>query len=479
LLSSLKRKPIIPGPTTIRFSSITSQAVCLRCAAGLVLLAVLLNNSAHAAAWDWGSEFRLTGSYNDNPTLAVNDDPDGTARDIQTTRSLLALAELQIIRAAPSSSIVFEPRVTRSYYPDKELSQLEQTNWYMDARGFWLQRRSSVSLGFRYQDAGILSTEDTFDNETGGSNLRVDDKRQLISLSPNFSWDITQRDQISIGSTWSETDYQLDFTGRADLKYNTATLSYQRSFSERHSLGFLAGAYTNNSEQLQFIFAPTIATNETDGINLSIDYNYSISEDMDLALNFGRQESDSATSGGVIAADLDNATALLGDNCATISENVGADPLPGTGLLLFLYTDCTRTFKSTQYRLNLTKRYERTEFNFGIFQSIVPGSTGVPQERLQLSVRGTHQLTEKVTLTARLLANDQTSIGFDNFTRESRNLRADINSDWLLTPRWAVGALYVYRNRKRVGARADLTEIIADSNEMGFYIRYNWESPEL
>jgi hypothetical protein len=103
----------------------------------------------------------------------------------------------------------------------------------------------------------------------------------------------------------------------------------------------------------------------------------------------------------------------------------------------------------------------------------------VPQERLQLSVRGTHQLTEKVTLTARLLANDQTSIGFDNFTRESRNLRADINSDWLLTPRWAVGALYVYRNRKRVGARADLTEIIADSNEMGFYIRYNWESPEL
>jgi len=462
--------------TTIRFSAITSQSVCLQCAAGLVLLAGLFNSPAHAAAWDWGSEFRLTGSYNDNPTLTPIENTDGTKRDIQTTRSLLAQTELQIIRATPNSKIEFEPRVTRSYYPDEELSKLEQTNWYMDARGSWQQRRTNFSLGFQYRDTGILSAEDTFDDQTGGSTLRVDDKRQLISLSPGFRWQITQQDQINIGVTRSETDYELNFTGRADLEYNTASLSYQRSFSERQSLGFLVGAYTNKSEQLQFILTPTTATNNTDGVNLNIDYNYSISEDMNLALRYGRQESDSATSGGVIAIDLDSATALLGDNCANISENVGAAPLPGTGLLLFLYTDCTRKFKSSQYRLDLTKRYERTEFTFGVFQSIVPGSTGVPQERLQVSVRGAHQLTEKVSLSGRLTANEQTSIGFDNLTRESRNLRADINADWLLTRRWAVGALYVYRDRKR---DSNLTEIIADSNEMGFYIRYNWESPEL
>ena len=307
----------------------------------------------------------------------------------------------------------------------------------------------------------------------------MDDKRQLVSLSPNFSWQISPGDQISIGATRSETDYDLDFTGRADLEYNTASLSYQRSLSERQSLGLVAGAYTNKSEQFQFILTPTTATNNTDGTNLNIDYNYSITEDMNLALRFGRQKSDSATSGGLIATNLNSATALLGVNCANISEDIGAEPIPGSGLLLFLYTDCTRKFKSTQYRLDLTKRFERTEFTFGVFQSIVPGSTGVPQERLQVSVRGTHQPTEKVSLSGRLTANDQTSIGFDNLTRESRNLRADISADWLLTRRWAIGTLYVYRNRKRDSALANQIELNADSNEIGFYIRYKWESPEL
>ncbi len=461
--------------------------------ASAAIIILLLEQSAYAAAWDWGSQVSLSGRYNDNPTLRADRlltelDPDTgelvtVAIEPESTLSTVATADLELIRATPNSSISIKPRISRNYYPDRDFSDLENTNWYLSGTGDWSRKRTRWSLSARFEDAGILSSEDTGDADTGGTTLRADDTRTKISINPGFTWTISELDQISLSSSLSTTDYDLDFTGRADADYSTASISYLRAVSARQQVGIVVGVNKNDSEKLLFRDDPIEFTNDTDGVSLSVDYIYNISEQLSVNARVGRQESDSDTSGAVVAADEQAAAIFLGNDCREVTPT-DAIP-PGFGLTQFLYKNCVRKYKSTQYEINFTRDFERSSIRIGAAQSIIPGSTGTPQERVQISLAGEREFTEKLISRAKIIASDQETVSFDNISSTNRNFRGELSLNWSFTKNWALGGEYIYRKRKKDGFSSD-TQVLSnsiesnvDSNEVGFYLRYYWEKPRL
>ena len=434
---------------------------------------LLFSEFAAAAAWDWGSQISITGRSNDNPTLVVGS---------EGTESLSTTIQGNIVRATSNSNIEITPRISRSYFPDSDFKELENTDIFLGVNSNWTRPRTRFSLNLRFDDESILSSEDRFDDDAGGTSLRADDTRNRISIAPGFTWTISELDRVSINTSFSRTDHELDFTGRADTDYSVLSISYLRSISERQQLGLVAGFSRNDSEQLRLVVdfdnntglnftRPSLNTNETDGANLNLNYVFTVSPELSLNMQVGRQESDTLTKGSAAFLIGTDPTIFLGENC-----NITPTALDDSGAFIwFEYDNCRRDVSSTQYSFDITRTFAVSKLRFALLQSVFPGATGTPVERVQASVTGDHKFSEKLTGRSRLSIWDQEAITFDNNSTTNRNLRGEFSLDWIVSRNWAVGAEYVFRERERPSSNVDASTITVDSNQFGFYIRYFFE----
>lgn len=445
---------------------------------GLVLIACsLLPGALQAAAWDWQSQVRLTGRSNDNPTLRIEDLPDGTpsAGKIVSATSLNGLVEFDLIRSTPNSRIEITPRVSRSYYPDDAFKELENTDWFIFADGAWNRELTNWNLGLRYEDVSLLSNEDQGGGGTGGSLFRVDDTRTRASIAPNFSWLISPRDTLQLGATYTEVDYALDFTGRADGDFTAFSLNYFRAFTERQNVSISAFVNQSRSQQLLNRDDPYTVENDFDGLNLNLGYTFNITEDFSASIRYGRQETDTRIDGlrfpGIDPGD--NLDTPFGQ-CADIADI-------GGGLLE--YRNCENSQKSNTYALDIDKAFELSRIGFTLSQRITPNSAGSPTERIQAQIDYERDLSERVSIDALLTAYEQKTVNTEELAQKNTNIRAEISIDWIFTRNWAVGAEYKYRFRENSTDSDILPGSIsfgeADSNEFGFFIRYFIERAEL
>ncbi|MEC9376159.1 MAG: hypothetical protein VYA80_07300 [Pseudomonadota bacterium] len=447
-----------------------------------------------AASWDWGSEVRLTGRSNDNPTLRSETFLNGDPFDIQSAESLNASVEFDLIRATENTRLTLTPRVSQNYYPDDAFKDLENTNLYLSGNSQWIQDRTNWSLGFRIEDVGLLSSEDISDIATGGSLFRADDTRSRFTINPGFSWAISELDQFSLGASLSKIDYSLDFTNRADQDLSSVSIAYQRIISPKQTLGFFALASSNESDRLLRETDPLLFENETDGISFNLDYSLEINSDLRLSARVGRQESDTKSSGVIVAkddpADVNN---NLGGNCSSIVD-IGNVPDPNdlfNPFDVFQYNDCERTIQSTILEFDLKKNFQKSDLTLSLLRSVVPNSTGTPQERNQFKVKFERKITDFLRFDTSLIAYEQESINFQNVQTKNEGIKGEIGIDWVISKNWAIGGQYIYRKREN-GRSFDLdlpegaedpniTEPLdtRDSNEFGFYVRYFIEKPEL
>jgi hypothetical protein len=427
--------------------------MCIRIKTALfaLLLACACSQNALAANWEWGSDFATAANWSDNPALSDND------LDPPTTFRVVLIYNGQIERLSQGRSWVFSPRVTRDYYPDRDFADLESTDIFLPGSFRFARQRTSFSLGYNLSRQNVLSDETTI-SDTGGSLLNSDDTLYRASLAPGFTWVMSEKDQISLGVNFSISDYDLEFTNRADSQGGGINGSYSRSLTQRQSLGFSVNVgkfKSENKRNVFFGFPPTLVPvkiiNESSSYNFTVDYGFSLSSTSSLGVKFGLQNS-----------TTDNETSEL-----------------DTGQVLPLGFGETE-FGSTTYDISYRKTTERGEFSLVASRRIVPSSNGQPQDKYDIALRGKIKFSGRLSGRYTFSAFDQQNIIFSatdgEFNSKTRFYNADFRLNWALTRKWRLNGSYRFRQRDREAGINTNESIVGTGHQIGVGIAYLWKT---
>jgi len=424
----------------------------LKTSAVILLLFCTCYQTVLAANWEWGTDLGLTSAWNDNPALSVN--------PISTFR-MVAIYNGEVSRLTPNSTFNFRPRVTRDYYPDKQFEDLQTTDFFLPGSYALRRQRTNWSLGYNLSRQSVLSDESTIADDGGLSNINADDILYRASLAPGMTWFISPKDQISISFSAFVTDYDLEFTRRADSIGGGINGSYSRSLTTRQSIGISASSSKFESENKTFLFiqpdplADPIRflakiDNDSNTESLSFDYKFQISQTSKLNLNLGLQKT-----------ETDNSVINL-ETGLPIDFGIG-----------------TSTFESTKYNIGYQKTTETGKFDVRLSRRVSPAANGQPQDRYEMRFTGDTKLTQKLTGRWQILVFEQQNILLaeteGTLNRKTRYLSTDLSLSWAFTRKWSINAKYQYRYRDRdAGINSD-EQITAKGNAINVGIRYKWK----
>jgi opacity protein-like surface antigen len=420
-------------------------------AATILLLFCTCYQNVLASNWEWGSDFGLAAAWNDNPALSV--------RQTSTFR-MVAIYNGEFSRLTPNSTLNFRPRVTRDYYPDKQFKDLQSTDFFLPGSYTLGRQRTNWNLGYNLSRQSVLSDESTLQDDGDFSQLSADDTVYRASLAPGMLWTLSLKDQINIGLTASVTDYDLEFTRRADAKGLGITGSYSRVLTTRQSIGVSASSTEFESENKTFLptFPPTDPAtaflaridNDSNSESFTFDYKFQISPTSLLKLNFGLQKT--------------------GTDNSVINLETGLPIDSGLG---------NTSFESTKYNVEYQKNTERGKFNIQLARRVTPATNGQPQDRYEIRFIGETKLSQRLAGKWRFLASEQQNIILaeteGTLNRKNRFATAELGLSWAFTRKWSIRGNYRYRYRDRdQGINSDETTT-ANSNAISVSVNYKWK----
>ncbi|MCP4832053.1 MAG: hypothetical protein GY886_07565 [Gammaproteobacteria bacterium] len=431
-------------------------------------------STVDASAWDWGSKASVSSFYRENPTLQSDD------REQPSLFSLLATYEMDITRTSGNSRFTLTPRVTRSFYPDKKNKDLENTGYYIIGRSQYIRQTITWGLSFSASQESVLSDDNSIAQD-GSRNFREDDIVHNFTLSPNFTWSITERDQFQLAFNAGVTNYDLDYTGRSDLENYSANAAYSHALSTRQKVG-LSGYYSDSTAKGEncilnlnpFIplppprFTPcdndglppglvnAFTKNKTNSLTLSFDYQFAVSSTSNLKIRYGLQQSDSTqqwrdANGNTLIANADGPS----EEIATV-------------------------YDSTSYNITFNKRMELYEFDLSARRSVQPSVEGTPQDKDQLTFNGKVKLSPRLTSELYINAWERESIFLasesnpTNFQRKTRYLQGNLSLSWLFTRKWGVSGTYTYRRRFQEKGLVEPSRL-ATSNSLQLNLTYKFK----
>lgn len=413
------------------------------------LTVILAVQTAQADSWNTKANASVSWNYNDNPTLRPADSP--LKREATSYGRARATAVLEY--ATPNLAIEIAPRVTRSFYPNKEDKDLESTNIYLDTLTEYNLQRNSLDLLFEYSHVGLLTDEfgdgSPDDPGTGapGANLRVDDRVQRYDISPQWTHQLGEKNQVSMRMVFFGSDYKLEKTNRADNQNKQLQISYNHNIDSRISFGISVLGRRFESEKLAPIPLIDInLKNSSDSIGATLDLNYLWSERTSIGLNIGRTSTNSKRD---ILLSADPTAPLLSTSESDITNTI------------FNFI-----FNHTGYR---------NTFNIVISRGIVPSSLGIENTQTTISASARRRLSERLTAVLSFNGFDQESISSQqqqSFNNKYRFLTGNASLSWRFNRSWAASGVYTYRqNSNGTGSNSQR----ADSNQLGIALTYLWD----
>ena len=413
-----------------------------------VLTFALAVQTAQADSWNTKANASVSWNYNDNPTLRPADSP--LKREATSYGRARATAVLEY--ATPNLAIEIAPRVTRSFYPNKEDKDLESTNIYLDTFTEYSLQRNSLDLLFEYSHVGLLTDEfgdgSADDPGTGapGANLRVDDTVQRYDISPQWTHQLGENNQVSVGMVFFGSDYKLEKTNRADNQNKQVQISYNHNLNNRMSFGISVLGRRFESEKLAPIPVIDInLKNSSDSVGATIDLNYVWSERTNIGLNIGRTSTNSKRD---ILLSVDPMTPVRSTSESDITNTI------------FNFI-----FNHSGYR---------NTFNIIFSRGIVPSSLGIENTQTSISVSARRRLSERLTAVLSFNGFDQESINNQqrSFSNKYRFLTGNASLAWRFNRSWATSGIYTYRQNSN-GAGSNSQR--ADSSQLGITLTYLWD----
>jgi predicted porin len=272
--------------------------------------------------------------------------------------------------------------------------------------------RSSLGLNYSFREA---ASRDTAAEDTGDFSSRT--VITTHSISPSYSYSVSEIDSISINFGYSEREYSTDEF--SDNETKSVSSSWQRQFSERLN-GYTSLSYSNYQS------GDSDTGTKNDNYNVSVGANYELSERWSLRGNIGIRYLDTKT--GTVS-----------------SSNSGSS-----------------------FDLTAAHQSELGSISFSALRSISPSSTGDVNEQDRLSVNWTRRLNERLSLgiSSRYI---ETTSATESSNNKRENFNISPNLTWNITPKASLKFDYRYRQQKRTN------QATAEGNSVNLSFTYDWQ----
>jgi hypothetical protein len=362
---------------------------------------------AQAAEWSLTSTLNPTSKYDDNVFLSDTNKQDSFQFQIKPT--LIGSYALENVDYSLSLGYAIDRYLSLSYL-DRENPFINFNTSHRSERSTW-----GLSAGY-VQD----STRNDAEFDTG--NFRTESTVTTRSLSPSYSYQLTEKDSLSISGGYTERTYSTDDYG--DNESVTLSTGWQHQFSERLSSGFNFSATNYQSER-------SFTSTDNDIYNLGATLNYQITE------------------------------------LWSLSGQLGMSKLNGEQTILGFKDDSTSS--GTSYNMTANRKGELDNFSITIFRGLTPSSTGQVNEQDRISASYSRKLTE--TISASLNTSYQeTSSALQDSTNDRKYLNFSPSIKWQFERNLGLSLGYNYRQQKRSDPSTDAT-----SNAVFVTLLYDWD----
>ncbi|MBV1950733.1 MAG: hypothetical protein KUG64_00860 [Cycloclasticus sp.] len=359
------------------------------------------------------AEWSLTGGL--NPSLTYDDNifmrESNTQGDYHTTMTPTLKMAYETDRSEVSLSTGY---VMDRYHTS---SHLDNDDPFFKLNTAYKTQRSTWGLGLEFSERSSRSdaADDTGDFETNSTSTTK-------SISPSFSYQLTERDALSLSASYSEKTYST--TDFSDSKNRSVSSHWQHQFTERFNGGISLSASNNKSIGL-------LELTDDDTYNLSLTSNYNISE-------------------------------IWG-----INGSVGVNQLNSQQTNLFGATDKTKS-TAPSLSINVSYKTDVDQANLSISRSTSPSSTGDVNEQDKISMGWSRSLSE--TLTASIQGSYQTTnSAVDSGSDERENTDISPSINWQYSPDSTLSLSYNYRQQKESALNTN-----ARSNAIMLTFNYDW-----
>jgi len=298
------------------------------------------------------------------------------------------------------------------------LSEQDTENPFVNVNTQYSTQRSQWGLDISYAESTSRddAADDTGDFETNSISTTE-------SISPSFSYQLTERDSLSVNASYSEREYSTtDFSNSRNRQLST---SWQHQFTERFN-GGVSFSFGNNKSNSLTSFT------DDDTYNLSLTTNYDLSE-------------------------------VWGINGSVGVRQLDSERTDGFGV--------TEKNKSSGSSLDLTISYKKNQdtASVSLSRSVSPSSSGEVNEQDKISANWSRNLTEN--LSAGINASFQTTRSADGANNDDReNISVSPTLNWTFSPDASLGLSYKYRQQKESDAGTT-----ASSNAIMLTLNYNWD----
>jgi hypothetical protein len=355
----------------------------------LALPALFAGGQASAENWEIAPRVLAGYRYSDNYRLAV---PGG---EIEVSGGE-ADAALTLRNLNPRTKFEITPRITATYFPDEP--EEESTDYYLDGilEDTTPRRKIGIVAGFSSED--VVKSElpsadiggDLGDPQSVDSGRTVQhNRRDLVRVTPYFSYDLTERYQMSLGARFLDANYEENFPGsQQDFSDYSANAGLSWRFSPRTSLTFRALA-----ARYETVFY-------TDSYGGEIEWGTDFTETSQMYIRVGAEQTKP-------------------ENGVSDSNVIGGIGGRWTSERNVLFIDFTR--------------------------EVTPISAGTVVERHQLRVRLDHDISQRIgVLVSGRASRDEELEGLGTYpTREYAAVEAGI--EWRIQRALSITASYNYR----------------------------------
>jgi hypothetical protein len=377
----------------------------------LLLVAQFNSSLTYAGEWTLTPKVNPSFEYDDNVLMRTSNERGSSI--IEVSPSLETQFETE--------KLSFTSDVGYNVQRYSSLSYLNESNPFVNLKLGETLERASWAVSAKYNKD---STRNNAADDTG--DFTTQSIVTTRSVSPSYSYLLTERDTISLSGQYSERTYSTNDYGDNET-YNLA-LNWLRRYSEKLSYGinFSSRNYKSDSASV---------STDSDDYSLSLTLDYLFNEQL------------------------------------TVSGSVGARYVNGeqnySDVGIRHYSDLGQFLD-----IKLNKSLERDRLSLGLSRTVSPSSTGQVNEIDKISVSYSHDITEK--LVGNLNSSYQetrSATEEDNDKRENIDFTSSLN--WHVDEKLQLKLSYKYRKQTQTN-RDD-----ADSNRIMLSLDYNWDDYSL
>lgn len=373
----------------------------------LFLLASLVVMSvSHAAEWSITANANPSIEYDDNVFMSEQEQDSFHFAVSPTVITSYALENTQT-------------SVSLGYAVDRytSLSDLDTENPFARFNSVYQTERSEWNLLASY-------IEDT--TRTDAADDTGDFTTQSIvttkTISPSYSYQLTERDSLSVSGNYSERKYST--TDFSDNETKSLTTAWQHQYTERLSSGVSASVSNYQSEGLT-------SSSENDNYNLSLTANYQWTERWQVNGQLGMRHLKSEQ-----------------------TDSLGNKE--------------TNTSSGSSFNFTASRLGEIDSLTIGVSRALSPSSSGDVNEQTGLNVTWSRDLSE--TLTANISTRYQeTTSASDDGNEKRENITFSPSLRWQFERNMGLNLSYNYRQQKE----SDQDDV--DSNAIMLTLTYDWD----